>query len=112
MNGYSAFPKALAILEPHHQIFCDISRTLVWRVLSLCREAVGVFYNPSQLGMSTCLGLFHVKRFGNRVHCMLIFIFSLKLFLNEFFVCFSFSFLFFFFFFFFFFWKGGTKYEY
>ena len=29
MNGYSAFPKAPALLEPDHQIVCVISRTLV-----------------------------------------------------------------------------------
>ena len=30
MKGYSAFPKAPTLLEPHHQMkFCDISRTLV-----------------------------------------------------------------------------------
>ena len=29
MKGYSAFPKAPALLEPHHQIVIVISRTLV-----------------------------------------------------------------------------------
>ena len=47
MKGYSAFPKAPALLEPHHQIVqCHISDTHWGRVLSLCREAVGVFYMP------------------------------------------------------------------
>ena len=35
MKGYSAFPKAPALLEPHHQIvLCHI----------LCKGAVGIFY--------------------------------------------------------------------
>ena len=48
MKGYSAFPKAPASLEPHHQIVR--SRTLVGGVLPLCRSAVDVFYSPSRLG--------------------------------------------------------------
>ena len=42
MKGYSAFPKALTLLEPHHQI--------VGGVLPFCRDAIGVFYSPSQVG--------------------------------------------------------------
>ena len=50
-NEYSTLPKAPALQEPHHQIiFSDISRTFVGGVLALCRDAVGVFYNPSRLG--------------------------------------------------------------
>ena len=40
MKGYSAFTKALTLLEPH-------LRTLVGGMLPLCRDAVSVFYNPS-----------------------------------------------------------------
>ena len=36
--------------------------------------------------MSTCLGLFYTKRFGNRIHCRLIFIFFVKFFLKRFFL--------------------------
>ena len=53
MKGYTAFPKAPALLEPHHQIVFVISRTFIGVVLSLCREAVGVFCSippPSWLG--------------------------------------------------------------
>ena len=52
MKGYSAFPKAPALLEPHHQHCWNLTlRTLVGGgVLPLCRETVGVFYNPSRLG--------------------------------------------------------------
>ena len=51
MKGYSAFPKAPALLEPHHQIvYCHIQDTRLGGVLPLCREAVGVFYSPSRLG--------------------------------------------------------------
>ena len=35
MKRCSAFPKAPASLEPHHQIFSVISRTLIGGVLSL-----------------------------------------------------------------------------
>ena len=48
VKGYSTFPKAPASLEPHHQI---VSWTLVEvGVLSFCRDAVGVFCSPNQLG--------------------------------------------------------------
>ena len=51
MKGYSVFPKAPALLEPHHQIvYCHIQDTRWGVVLPLCREAVGVFYSPSRLG--------------------------------------------------------------
>ena len=50
MKGCSAFSKALASLEHHHQIVsCHIWDTR-WEVLLLCRGAVGVFYCPSRLG--------------------------------------------------------------
>ena len=54
MKRYSAFPKAPALLEPHHQIVkCHIQDTC-WRgVLPLCREAVGVSFSPSRLGNKT-----------------------------------------------------------
>ena len=51
MKGYSAFPKAAASLEPHHQIVqCHIQDTHGVGVLPLCRGAVGVFYSPIRLG--------------------------------------------------------------
>ena len=44
IKGYSAFPKAPALLEPHHLIAqCHNQETR-------CREAVGVFYSPNRLG--------------------------------------------------------------
>ena len=47
MKGYSAFPKAPALLEPHH-LDCLVSYAghSLGGVLPLCREAVGVFYSP------------------------------------------------------------------
>ena len=51
MKGCSAFPKAPASLEPHHQTFYGHIQDTRWmRVLHLCRGAVSVFYNPSRLG--------------------------------------------------------------
>ena len=50
MKGYSSFPKASALLKPHHQIVLSVmSRTLVAGDLPLCRDAVGVFCSPSRL---------------------------------------------------------------
>ena len=50
MKGYSAFPKAPALLEPHYKIvFCHIHETR-WGVVPLCRGAFGIFYRPSRLG--------------------------------------------------------------
>ena len=51
MKGYSAFSKAPALLEPHHQIVqCHIQDTHQGGVLPLRRKAVSVFYSPSRLG--------------------------------------------------------------
>ena len=54
MKGYSAFPKAPTLLEPHHQVvLCHIQDTRWGGVfLPLRREAVGVFYSSSRLGKS------------------------------------------------------------
>ena len=54
IKGYSAFPKAPASLDRHHEIvYCYIQDTR-WGwgggFLPLCRGAVGVFYSPSRLG--------------------------------------------------------------
>ena len=57
MKAYSAFPKAPALLEHHHQIvLCHIQDTGWERVLPHCRDAVGVFYSPSRLGWSQLEG--------------------------------------------------------
>ena len=45
MKGYSAFPKAPALLKPYHQIFRVMSRIFVRGVVPLCKDAVGVFYS-------------------------------------------------------------------
>ena len=46
MTGYSAFPKAPVLLEPQHQIVsCHIQDSHWVEVLSLCRDAVSIFYN-------------------------------------------------------------------
>ena len=48
IKGYSAFPKARALLKPHHQVVqWHISRTLVEGGLNPCRYVVGVFYTPA-----------------------------------------------------------------
>ena len=41
MKGYSAFPKAPALLEPHHQIVLCPNQDTHWggRVLYLCRDS-------------------------------------------------------------------------
>ena len=49
MKGYTAFLKALALLKPHHLIvLCHIQDNCLG-VLPLSRDAVSVFYYPSQL---------------------------------------------------------------
>ena len=49
-NNTCEFPKAPALLVPHHLIVhCPIQDTR-WKVSRLCRDAVGVFYSPSRLG--------------------------------------------------------------
>ncbi len=52
IKGYSAFPKAPALLEPHHQIVSCHNQDTPWGrgVLPICREAGSVFYSPSRLG--------------------------------------------------------------
>ena len=50
MKEYSAFPKAPALMEPHHQILSFISSTVIRGVLPLCRNAVSVSYSPNRLG--------------------------------------------------------------
>ena len=48
IKGYSEFPKAPVLLEPHHQfVKCHIQDTR-WGVLPHCREAVCVIYSPSR----------------------------------------------------------------
>ena len=49
-KGYGAFPKAPALLEPHHQIVESHIQDMRWGVLFLCKDTVGVFYNHSRLG--------------------------------------------------------------
>ena len=50
MKGYSAFSKAPALLKPHHQIVLwSYTGHSLLGVLSLCRDAVGVFYILSRL---------------------------------------------------------------
>ena len=50
VKGYSTFPKAPSLLEPHHQIVSIVSRVLIGDVLPICRVAVGVFYIPCRMG--------------------------------------------------------------
>ena len=59
IKGYSTFPKAPAWLEPDHQIVKCHIRTLVGRVLPLCRYKVGVFCSPGWLvSLSLSLSLY------------------------------------------------------
>ena len=55
MKRCSVFLKAPVLLEPHHQIVsCQIQDTHWWGGgLPLCKEAVSVFYSPSQLGKTS-----------------------------------------------------------
>ena len=50
INRYSVFIDTPALLEPNHQMSLVLSRTFVGGVLSLCRDAISVFYISSQLG--------------------------------------------------------------
>ena len=55
IKEYSTFSKA-SELQRHHQIQFSVTlncifRTLVESVLPLSRDAVGVFYSPSRLGL-------------------------------------------------------------
>ena len=48
MKGCSVFPKAPALLGPHHQtVLCHIQDIHWVGVLPLCRGAVSVSYTPS-----------------------------------------------------------------
>ena len=49
-RGTSHSPKLQHYLNLTIRLFSIISRTLIKRVLPLCRKAVGVFYSPIQLG--------------------------------------------------------------
>ena len=54
MKSYSGFPKAPALLEPHHQTnLMSCPGHLLGSVLPLSRDAVSVFYSPCrQMGKS------------------------------------------------------------
>ena len=48
---HSAYPKAPALLEPHHQIVYYHIQNICWGlVLHLCRDAVGVFLSHGEFG--------------------------------------------------------------
>ena len=51
MMGNSTFPKGPALLEYHYQIVqCHISgHSIGGGVLTLCRDAIGAFYNPKKV---------------------------------------------------------------
>ena len=51
--GNSAFPKIKHYWNLSIRSFCIVSRTLVEGVSLLCRDEVGVFYNPSRLDHRT-----------------------------------------------------------
>ena len=54
MTGYSAFPKAPTLLEPHHQIVSCHNQDTRWVggvVLPVCRDAVGIFSQPQPTGL-------------------------------------------------------------
>ena len=70
MKGYSAFPKAPPLLEPTTRLFSVISRTLIWGVLPLCREAVSVFYSLSQLGKSILIDIMNKQQKDRRMKCV------------------------------------------
>ena len=54
--GYTAFPKTPASQGPFHQIPLGHIQDTLWDgVLSIFREAVGVFYHPRRLGKFVCL---------------------------------------------------------
>ena len=55
MKGYSVFPKAPALLEPHQKIVSCQIRDTSWGALPLCRDTVIAFYSPSRLSSITYL---------------------------------------------------------
>ena len=59
VKEYSAFPKAPALVKPHHQIV--ISRTFIGEVLLLCRDTVSVFCSPSWLDQNPLLLTYNVN---------------------------------------------------
>ena len=54
MKWYSAFPKDLALLKPHHQNVSYHIQVIHWagRFLLLYRDAVGLFYSPHMTGQA------------------------------------------------------------
>ena len=63
IKGYPTFPKAPR-LEPHHQIVLCHNQDTHWGVLPLWRDALSVFYSPSQRG---CIPTGVVSQHPNQV---------------------------------------------
>ena len=77
MTGYSAYPKAPALLEFHHQIIqCHIQSVD-------CKDAVSVFYSSSQLGNRKLNTLCGSKYFENRTQLPHWALFSLTIFVKS-----------------------------
>ena len=61
IKGYSAFLKVPALLEPHHEcVLCHIQDIRWWGwggVLPFCRDVVGIYHSPSQLGHVQSVGI-------------------------------------------------------
>ena len=64
IKGYSAFPKIGSL---NIRLFSVIPRTLVGEVLSLCSDAIGVFYSPSRLGHTSEETWAHISSLPNIV---------------------------------------------
>ena len=52
MKRNTLFLKASALQESHHQIVLHHIQDTLWGILTLSRDAAGVFHNPSRLGPS------------------------------------------------------------
>ena len=73
MKGYSAFPKAPGLLEPHHQIVYG-TRSGGGGVLPQCIDAVGVFYTLSQLDSGRVIVIVIIRGNGGARGVMVIII--------------------------------------
>ena len=53
-EGYSTFPKASVLLEPHHQIVQNYIQDIHWvGILPLCRDAVSVILQSQLSGLKS-----------------------------------------------------------
>ena len=57
MKGYSVYPKALALLEPHHQIIYRHNQDTHWVGLTSLQRSNQYILQPKPTEQGSCLGL-------------------------------------------------------